>query len=130
MQLNKEKLTKWVEALESGEYNQAQRQLRKSTPTGKDAFCCLGVLCDLSSEDTGGKWEPVGELWFFGREYTQRNRSLPPVDVREWLLDPTPDRDPLIVLNDVTAFLISLSSLNDNGVTFEHIAAKIRKDWL
>lgn len=36
--------TKWVEALRSGKYRQAKSILRN-----KDgAFCCLGVLCDVS----------------------------------------------------------------------------------
>jgi len=44
----KEKITKsnvmgkWTEALRSGKYKQGTGALRK-----KDAYCCLGVLCDL-----------------------------------------------------------------------------------
>ena len=39
----------WCEALESGKYKQADGQLRAG-----DAFCCLGVACDLSGT---GDWE-------------------------------------------------------------------------
>ncbi len=35
--------TKWLEALESGNYKQGQGVLRSST----DEYCCLGVLCEL-----------------------------------------------------------------------------------
>ena len=34
---------KWVAALRSGKYEQAKGQLRKG-----DAYCCLGVLCELA----------------------------------------------------------------------------------
>lgn len=35
--------TKWVEALRSGGYKQGFGQLKRD-----DAFCCLGVLCDVA----------------------------------------------------------------------------------
>ncbi len=47
IQLNKELVTKWVEALRSGKYKQTKGSLHKG-----DAFCCLGVLCDI----TGVQW--------------------------------------------------------------------------
>lgn len=34
---------RWINALRSGRYKQAQRYLR----TLSDKYCCLGVLCDL-----------------------------------------------------------------------------------
>ena len=49
--MNKEIKRKWIEALRSGEYKQAQHQLRDG-----DRFCCLGVLCDIHSKETGGEW--------------------------------------------------------------------------
>lgn len=44
---------KWVEALRSGKYHQADSMLRvyKSKEEGY-SFCCLGVLCDTM----GAKW--------------------------------------------------------------------------
>lgn len=39
---------KWITALRSGEYKQARGWLRRD-----DAFCCLGVLCDISGR---GEW--------------------------------------------------------------------------
>ena len=41
--------TKWTTALRSGKYRQAQNRLRKD-----DAFCCLGVLCDIVGAPTSG----------------------------------------------------------------------------
>ena len=40
---------RWLQALESGEYKQARGSLRKG-----NAFCCLGVACDVSGM---GKWK-------------------------------------------------------------------------
>jgi hypothetical protein len=37
---------KWIAALRSGEYRQAQNGLRTS-----DGYCCLGVLCDIVDPD-------------------------------------------------------------------------------
>ncbi len=39
---------RWVEALRSGEYNQAIGSLRKTLDDGVTVgYCCLGVLCDV-----------------------------------------------------------------------------------
>lgn len=52
MKINEELKAKWVEALRSGRYKQGTRFLRKG-----DAFCCLGVLCDVSGL---GEWKKPG----------------------------------------------------------------------
>ncbi len=44
---------KWVKALRSGHYQQGKGMLR----THDDAFCCLGVLCDLYGRATEEEWE-------------------------------------------------------------------------
>lgn len=56
---------RWIQALRSGEYSQGGLMLRKDSIcplTGKNrlAYCCLGVLCDLHSKETGGEWESLG----------------------------------------------------------------------
>ena len=53
--------TLWTQALLSGDYSQAQKQLRKD-----DSFCCLGVLCDLFKKETKtGEWElSLGDDYF------------------------------------------------------------------
>lgn len=38
---------KWITALRSGEYRQGRGSLREH-----DAYCCLGVLCDLHAKET------------------------------------------------------------------------------
>jgi hypothetical protein len=48
--MNTEIKEKWIEALKSGEYSQAQNTLRDG-----NCFCCLGVLCDVIDKT---KWKP------------------------------------------------------------------------
>lgn len=51
--LQRERIRKLVEALRSGEYEQAHDRLRRD-----DRFCCLGVACDIYRKETGnGYWE-------------------------------------------------------------------------
>ncbi len=47
--MKKDIMQKWVKALRSGKYKQTTETLK-----GKNGFCCLGVLCDLSKQ---GKWQ-------------------------------------------------------------------------
>lgn len=48
---------KWLNALESGEYQQGRGKLR----TKDNKFCCLGVLCDLAVKE-GILPEPILEM--------------------------------------------------------------------
>lgn len=42
---------RWIEALRSGEYEQAIGVLRKTDGVGRQRYCCLGVLCDVVKFD-------------------------------------------------------------------------------
>ena len=55
LEMNKDIARRWVTALRSGEYEQTERRLRKGTK--KLGHCCLGVLCDLHSKETGTPWD-------------------------------------------------------------------------
>ena len=44
----------WIEALRSGKYKQT-REVLHSIDSGKESFCCLGVLCDLYQKDRRSK---------------------------------------------------------------------------
>lgn len=74
---------KWVAALRSGEYEQGRGRLK----TG-NAFCCLGVLCDLyAKEHTDGQWVDnslMGGSFAFKTEGSYLNAYGPPDDVQEW----------------------------------------------
>jgi hypothetical protein len=131
---------KWVEALRSGRYEQNKHGLCVVDPDGGDgiAHCCLGVLCELALE--GGalsaacrKVDDSGRVWFTGRS------AYLPVDVVKW--SGLPDSDPIVWFDDAIARLgdrdtqrarasgalshdiVTLSELNDAGVSFEGIAA-------
>ena len=66
---------KWVAALRSGEYKQGQNFLNKG-----DQFCCLGVLCDITKEETGGYWQDsgmIGGVFSFVYQNSADARRLP-----------------------------------------------------
>jgi hypothetical protein len=131
---------KWVEALRSGKYEQNKHGLCAVDPDGGDgmAHCCLGVLCELALE--GGalsvarrKVDESGRVWFVGRS------AYLPGDVVKW--SGLPDSNPTVWFSDAIAHLgdrdtqrarasgalshdfVTLSELNDAGVSFEGIAA-------
>ena len=87
---------KWVEALRSGKYKQGRNYLNS-----KGAFCCLGVLCDLSGE---GKWELELGADAFGDEMYRYlvgdgwNRATLPPELAEKYGVHNPG--PLITMND------------------------------
>ena len=62
---------RWVKALRSGEYRQAQNQLRRD-----NRYSCLGVACDILGS---GDWIPAGIVqprnWMYDHElYTPSAR--------------------------------------------------------
>lgn len=98
----------WVEALRSGKYQQATRQLRDG-----DAFCCLGVACEISGL---GKWSGNSFPVYLGD-----SRFLP-TEVREWLG----------ISGRLGGFgrrnRKYLADLNDDGTTFSEIADIIESE--
>lgn len=102
----------WVEALRSGEYKQGKRALR----TG-DAYCCLGVACDLyRKHENGPDWGQPFDDWTY--DFLGHGGDLPK-RVRDWLGLRTPDGH---------HGLASLANLNDRGETFEYIAYLIESE--
>ena len=137
MTVNVELAHRWIDALESGEYEQAQGYLRKG-----DAMCCLGVLCDISGT---APWEIEGETC----SYLKRSGSLP-AEI-QCLMD-TDHRDdfgeqgPQFMFGDLPESLATeiesqisrlvnrdltwtAAGLNDSGVKFPTIA-KVVRWWL
>jgi hypothetical protein len=128
----------WIEALESGKYQQGTGQLRNG-----DCFCCLGVACDLSD---AGQWKHVG---YVGSD-SQTNHylaagkyhdSLPPCAVVKLvgLNTDQGDFEPESLPSDLAKELAAvckiqgvneipgcLTELNDDGVPFPLIAKVIR----
>jgi hypothetical protein len=102
---------KWVKALRSKKYKQAEGALREGT----SHFCCLGVLCDIYRKETGvGKWEAYTEG---PRDFITPSKNcegFPSKPIYEWagLHHSTGKR---------------LATMNDHGATFEEIANHIEK---
>jgi hypothetical protein len=120
---------KWLKALRSGKYEQAQGRLHEDSK-----FCCLGVLCDLHAKETGRKWKLLEEDTHGGdEEYSYMDEGdLLPKMVMRWAglrkhattsgndvkIKHVADAEPVEDTDNIT----SLAELNDDGCTFEEIA--------
>lgn len=108
---------KWAEKLESGRYHQARGALRVGL-----AYCCLGVLCEVYREETGdGRWVRKEHGGFqFVTEGARDSRTLP-VTVCDWAgLEECNPR----LGDDPEGYA---AHLNDNGSSFQEIAALVRQ---
>ncbi len=120
---------KWVKALRSGKYEQANGKLRVG-----DGFCCLGVACDLYEEIVGkASWEDAYE----GGPITEETEVISFLEETEEL--PLEVRDWLGLLSDIGNFKLNgetievdnyngLAAMNDNGKSFETIADVIERE--
>ena len=112
-----ENAKRWVEALRSGEYDQANGALRNG-----DGFCCLGVACDLARVELGTEWEESDDG--AARLAGSSSFGYLPVGVQRWLG---------LASNDGSFWpggggTETLASLNDDGKTFSEIAAVIESE--
>ena len=110
---------KWVKALRSGEYDQGKNRLLTVHDNDSKSFCCLGVLCELHAQETGGHWEKErGLKW----EYRGQEGVLPG-SVMEW-------SGVSNVNGRATGLNGSLILMNDSGdYDFNQIADLIAKHW-
>jgi hypothetical protein len=119
---NKDHIRRWVMALRSGKYEQTTGALRKG-----DAYCCLGVACEVSGV---GEWRgstTADLLPAYGND-DYRESGILPTPVINWLgLD---DGDPMLV-NPERGGSTRASEWNDeHGATFEEIADFIEATFL
>lgn len=128
----------WINKLESGEYAQANGELR--TPHG---YCCWGVLCDAHAQTTGNKWEETYDnmIDVYGDDprtiYTYMgSQYYIPEEVAKWAGIP-------IVYSEASGVIMgprviekgnekyeaegTLADLNDSGYNFKAIAKIIRE---
>ena len=104
-----ENAKRWVEELRSGRFEQTQHALRRD-----DAFCCLGVACEISGV---GTWS--GDLYTVGG---RAEANYLPKAVQSWLglISQTGEG-----VADCDGY-ITLTELNDNGgKSFAEIADAI-----
>ena len=68
----------WVQALESGEYEQTESYLRTDTE-GVNGYCCLGVACEISGIGTWST-EPIweGESYIYTAGDEADAEGMPP----------------------------------------------------
>lgn len=112
---------RWIEALESGEYQQGTHRLR----TFDGGFCCLGVLCDVYSKETGIQWKDGVSPGFGGNIANEFFGSITtlPWQVMDWAGLDTELGHFVLPNGDRT----SLSAMNDKGVKFPEIADVIEQ---
>lgn len=114
---------KWVEALESGEFEQGTGYLCKN-----NKYCCLGVACELYSRENGEMSKSLqfdGSVAYGINDYHSRYTLISPV--RDWLGlrdgNSTYGKE-----NNVGEREHSLMGLNDKGTPFTEIAAVIKSE--
>lgn len=115
----------WVNALRSGDYGQSQKILRD--PEDENAYCCLGVLCDLIDPDGWSYHEKFGWYWHDPETGAARDTYLPPSTAERVFGDRYGAKIPMNYKGDTKLVEVEVAGaiLNDNGSTFEEIA-----DWI
>lgn len=112
--MNPEIKHQFCKALRSGRYKQGRGVLRKTKRSGAE-FCASGVLCDLHAKATGGRW--VGDAYL-------NCVDIPSKEVLEWCGVKIGT-----MLTSDDGLPRTLERLNDNGKTFEELAAMIEQQW-
>ena len=112
---------KWISALRSGKYKQGIRHLRN-----EDKYCCLGVLCDLYSQEHNIEWDfdDFISTWsFYG------SCDVLPYSVQNWSGLNTSNPMVKVSVDDENKYFHHepLSDLNDTGFTFEQISNIIER---
>jgi len=128
--------TKWLEALESGEYKQGKRELKSLVSFQGDvgkpvhhAYCCLGVICELQ----GLAWQDFGPLTGAGFCYMGShayNNYLPEDFAYSiGLRGPSgPFTNPVNANNCAYSNLAEMNDDVESRLSFKDIAAYIRHD--
>ena len=117
---NKEVKEKWLAALRSGEYKQGRNALRRN-----NNFCCLGVLCDIYSEEKNVPWEKLGD-----HDRILDCKSILPDKIKSWA--ELPGQNPSVEHTDLHSGKDNktLAGLNDiYHCDFNQIADIIEKNF-
>ena len=118
----------WVGALRSGKYEQGKYTLRSG-----DEFCCLGVLCNLATQQgLDLRVVKVGQITFYDYQ-----RCGLPAKVLKWAgldQDFPPSEWPLAWVSGGCPVPLpraggTLAYLNDSGRTFHEIAVAIEESF-
>ena len=113
-EINIENMTRWIEALESGEYPQDPRGGALKT---SDGYCCLGVLCELD-----------GVHWVEHPVMSNQRRIFTTEDGLMGL--PSSQRmRRFLGIEGQTVLAQGVGVMNDNGKTFAEIAQALRTEF-
>ena len=120
----RERVRAWVDALRSGAYPQAMGALRRG-----DAYCCLGVACDLYRRATGhgdwvGRWTVDGRFVYVSPDARESAVEVLSPVVKEWF--GLPNLNPFVTIGS----LVALGWANDAGASFAQIADAIEAEFL
>jgi hypothetical protein len=116
--LNADIKRRWTEALRSGEYRQTQYVLVMPDPILGDAFCCLGVLCEIAVKD--GVIVRQAESYLDPANPMDQSDATLPMAVLRWAELPTEADGAGEVVVGHERFL---TTFNDNfGYDFNQIA--------
>ena len=110
---------RWLEALESGKYNQGIGNLKSN-----DRYCCLGVACEL----LGLSQKIEDGMIYFGYDHSYHSAIMP---YTSWKLLGLKDGSGYFEELNIDGNIIknrTLAFLNDSGWTFKQIANVIRKN--
>lgn len=121
--IDRELVTKWIEALESGTYSQTKERLHDQR-----GYCCLGVLCNVVdpsawTQRASGEFQ-IGDRWMILPDAIAERIGLDPngekPDYTAWDSLAQPENDD----EDASS---GLAYANDNGSSFTEIAAALRE---
>ncbi len=79
MSMDRKLRDKWLKALRSGKFRQAQGRLRRvDRKTGEESFCCLGVLgtCSGASKETLRSKEMYGNSCGLNNNQTRKLSTM------------------------------------------------------
>jgi hypothetical protein len=119
---------KWIRALRSGKYRKGTGALKKKT----GGYCCLGLLCEITKKENGGKWtkDTGGYFTFLDRSGIEKSDFLP-ASVRR--LAGMKTNTGALTLNKIRTTLAELndgdSAITKKPYTFKQIADVIAKNW-
>lgn len=131
--------TKWIEALESGKYQQGEAMLRFN-----DCYCCLGVGSEVVLGPPIGKdkliagyryqWGAFNEAHMAPQEFMEEvalNTNSGEINSSRLSPSQKKKRDEYVagvfLSEEDVPFILDLICLNDNGWTFPQIATHLRK---
>jgi hypothetical protein len=142
--MRKEIADKWIAALRSGKYKQTKgylcvdKEFTQAPITYKPGHCCLGVLCEIAIEE-GLEIEKNSSIKLLGGSNSPSSsyndeKSFLPYEVQVWADMHSNDGDGTHIEQEDDEGRIydtrkSLAELNDDGKTFEEIAAAIAENW-